>query len=790
MPVERYYSACALNCPDICAYIVEVENGRVVRLRGDPDHPYTLGRACPKGYSHVLRTYHDDRLKYPMRRDSDGEFHRITWDEAFDLIAQKMADAKSVYGPQAVGIYSGSGNDGIAPKYAARFANAFGCRMIPGIVEICFEGAYEGARFNVGPFPPHELSDWVNSRCMIIWGTNKFQSGLHSKRIIQEAIDNGAKLIVIDPRRTPHAKMADIYTTIRPGTDAALALGIANEIIRRDLYDHDFVENYVVGFDEYRERVAQYDKKTVSDITWVEPDVIEEIAVTFATHGPGLIMTAPAGMNHYTNGTWAARAVHSLVAICGYLGVSGGGFQYLSSDFSPFNGAAITLDHLLPPEVKPVVPSGTYIPEYVLSHDESPLKVLVIQAASPVTQWPNTRKAIEALRKIPFKVCIDLEMTDTARLCDIVLPATFIFEHHNLVHSELHRIVQYAPKIIEPVGEARSELDIWRGIAERLGLDQYFQLSELDAIRLLLESEECSHITLEDLIANPSGIRTSAPAIPFHDRKFNTESGKVELYSRELERAGHDPLPFHEEPAESPMSTPEVYSEYPLIMITGRLRERLHSQYTTVETGATIKSYAHCTTCQQCVNHCPDEAITLRPPTIENIVHARDAENTASITRTRLSSLIARLAVIVTQQPLDVPDKLTSILSPTWDATKCIGCRECKLDVCPFEIITEPIIMPSKYDSRTRAYIKMHPVTAEQLCLKEGQLVDVESRRGKVEAVRLELDEDIDPRIIWASDGWWLQNGNMNLLTEDLHTAYGHTPGFNSVLVRVRSHKK
>jgi anaerobic selenocysteine-containing dehydrogenase len=193
--------------------------------------------------------------------------------------------------------------------------------MIPGIVEICFEAAYEGARFNVGKFPPHELSDWANSKCIVIWGTNKHESSIHCKRYIQVAIDNGAKLIVIDPRRTPYAKVADIYTTIRPGTDGALALGIANEIITKGLYDKEFVEKYVVGFEEYRQRVSEYNRERVSEITWVSESDIERIAKLFATHGPALITTAPAGMNHYTNGNWSTRAVHSLLAICGYLGI-------------------------------------------------------------------------------------------------------------------------------------------------------------------------------------------------------------------------------------------------------------------------------------------------------------------------------------------------------------------------------------------------------------------------------------------------------------------------------------
>ncbi len=786
VPTE-YHSACALNCPDICAYIVEVIDGRITRLKGNPNHPYTQGRCCPKGYAHVLRMYSEDRLKHPLRKQEDGSFKRISWDDALDEIADRMRTAKQTKSPQAIGIYSGSGNDGMAPRYAARFSNAFGCRMIPGIVEICFEGAYEGARFNVGPFPPHELNDWANSKCIVIWGTNKYESSIHSKRVIDEAIEKGAKLIVIDPRKTPHAEMADIYTTIRPGTDGALALGIANEIITKGLYNEEFVEKHVYGFEEFRKRAAEYDKETVSEITWVDGNTIEEIAITFATHGPSLIMTAPAGMNHYTNGTWAARAVHSLLAICGFLGVSGGGFQYLSSDNSPFNGKAVTLHNMLDSSVQPVVPSGTYIPEYVLSHDRSPLDVLVIQAASPITQWPNTNKAREALEKIPFKVCIDLELTDTARLCEIVLPATFIFEHDNLVHSELHRIVQFAPKIVEPEGEARDELDVWKGIAKRLDMDEHFQLTPREAMRLALDSEDCRHITLEYLLEHPEGIRTNAPAIPFSEQNFKTLSSRVELYSKDLESLGHDPLPFHEEPAESPIATPGIYEKYPLIMISGRLRERLHSQYTTVELGADVKSFALCTTCQECIKKCPDEAITLAQPSPQQIQMNKEAEATSKAKlREELSSLVGELAVHLATDEIEIPENITGLLIPRWNENTCIGCRECNLDVCPYDVVEEPIRMPSMRNvSHRSAFLRMHPETATGHSLANGDRVTVESRRGKINGIRLEVTEEIDPRIVWSSDGWWDRDGNINVLTDDKHTAFGHTPGFNSVLVKV-----
>jgi anaerobic selenocysteine-containing dehydrogenase len=433
------------------------------------------------------------------------------------------------------------------------------------------------------------------------------------------------------------------------------------------------------------------------------------------------------------------------------------------------------------------VPSATYIPDYVLSQNESPLKVLVIQAASPVTQWPNTTKTKEALERIPFKVCIDIEMTDTARMCDVVLPATTLFEHDNLVHSELHRIVQYAPKIVEPQGEARHELEIWRGIAERLGLGQFFRLTEIEAIRLALRSHDCEGITLEKLKRHPSGIRTKSPSIPFADHRFLTPSGRVELYSKTLEDMGFDPLPCHEEPAESPVSTPEVFEEYPLIMISGRLRNRLHSQYTTVEVGAEAKSYSDCTTCQKCIKDCKDEAISLQSPSLGLMQEPAQPDSDAHAPmRTKLSEIIRGLSTSSSVTPMTIPYSMTSLMIPKWDAEKCIGCRECALDICPFKVVTEPIRMPQMAETQKhRVFLRMHPATAEAIGLEDGDLVQVESVRGSIDGVRLDVTEDIDSRVVWASDGWWDRDGNINLVTDDKHTAFGHTPGFNSILVRV-----
>ncbi|MFX0108899.1 MAG: molybdopterin dinucleotide binding domain-containing protein, partial [Candidatus Hodarchaeota archaeon] len=283
------------------------------------------------------------------------------------------------------------------------------------------------------------------------------------------------------------------------------------------------------------------------------------------------------------------------------------------------------------------------------------------------------------------------------------------------------------------------------------------------------------------------GIRTASPSIPFADRKFGTETGKVELYSLELEKLGFDPLPFHEEPAESPYSTPEVFEEYPLIMISGRLRDRLHSQYTTVELGTTVTNYAHCTSCQECVKECLDEAIFMTPPSVEMLQEVPSDEiKSPARMRQELGEIVRGLAVSFSHEPLSIPDDITGLLVPRWDPLKCIGCRNCSQDVCPYKVVKEPINMPRlERTPLRRMLLRMHPDTATNLGLKEEDRVNIESIRGRIEGVRIEITDDIDPRVVWSSDGWWARDGNINLLTDDKHTAFGHTPGFNSVLVRI-----
>ncbi|MFW9806388.1 MAG: molybdopterin dinucleotide binding domain-containing protein, partial [Candidatus Thorarchaeota archaeon] len=239
---------------------------------------------------------------------------------------------------------------------------------------------------------------------------------------------------------------------------------------------------------------------------------------------------------------------------------------------------------------------------------------------------------------------------------------------------------------------------------------------------------------------------------------------------------------------ESPKATPWIFEEYPLIMITGRLRERLHSQYTTVQVGGTVKSYAHCTTCKKCVEKCPDEAIILTQPSTKIMQKdAKEAPQEQAKLRRKLGELVGGLAVTITDEKIDIPANITGLLVPVWNQTKCIGCRECAIDVCPFDVVTEPIKMPTKEESgKYRAFLRMHPKTAEELGLVDGDRVDVESQRGVVKNMRLELTPDIDSRVVWSSDGWWQDDGNINILTNDMHTAFGHTPGFNSVLVSVK----
>jgi anaerobic selenocysteine-containing dehydrogenase len=400
---------------------------------------------------------------------------------------------------------------------------------------------------------------------------------------ILAAKKQGAKLIIVDPRRTESAAKADIYTTIRPGTDGALVLGMINVIIEKKLWDKDFVSRYTTGFERLRDFVGNYTPARVEEITWVERDLIEEVAATYATTKPACADRRE-GVIHHENGTQICRAINLLNVITGNIDIPGGiklNLNWFDKSHPFFD--KLTLRALSSSAVGSISGNNpitqdvpTDIPKAILEEKPYPIKALFVFGSNPLLAWPNTNVVLKALKKLDFLVVVDIYRNETAHFADFVLPAATFLEKTDLQAPDLAipTVVQLQQKVIEPLHEGWSELKMIRALAQKMGFGEYFQDGEEDLLDKLLSPWGLSTDVLKQ---NGSGIVFDPKPMGYYRKNgFPTASGKIEIFSSELERAGFDPLPAFKEPSESPVSTPDVAKEFPLILASGN---RIQSSY-------------------------------------------------------------------------------------------------------------------------------------------------------------------------------------------------------------------
>ena len=552
--------ACPHDCPDTCATLTEVRDGRAVRFYADPDHPLTQGWLCAKVRPYLDRVYHPERLRSPLRRigpKGSDQWQRISWDEAIAEITNRWKEIIATEGAAAILPYSYSGTLGLAQLGIsdARLWNRMGAsglqRSICGAAAEMAVRATYGAR--LGPDP----ADLVHSRLIIIWGHNPASTGPHLMPILRQAQHNGAYVVVIDPRRTLTARSANEHIQPRPATDAALALGLMHILFREGLHDEPWLEAHTVGWRELRERAAAYPPERVAEITGVPAGVIEALARRLGTTKPALLKFSD-GIQRHGNGGQTARALACLPAITGQIGVRGGGLFYTTSDWVRWDKEAIGHASECPPV--PRVVNMNRIGAALTGEASEPLiRSLYVYCANPVTSSPNAGLTIQGLmRDDLFTVVHELFMTDTARYADIVLPATSQLEQTDLHKAYGHRYLQYNVPAIPPLDEAKSNWDVMRLLAEAMGYTEpWLRESAEDAIAGVLDATRAMNplltgITLERLQAEGTVPLTfsSDDEAPFADLRFPTPSGKIELRSESLAAEGLDPLPDYTPPAE------------------------------------------------------------------------------------------------------------------------------------------------------------------------------------------------------------------------------------------------
>ena len=592
--------ACPHDCPDTCAMLVTVQDGVVTGVKGDPDHPFTAGALCPKVHDFEVRVNSPDRILHPLRRvgaKGEGRFEPVTWDAALDEIAGRFEAIAAEHGSEAILPYSYLGTLGMLNGLAV--GDPFFHRLGASVSErtFCDSGSSTAYLMTVGPTAGIDPESFVHSRFILIWACNLLSTNIHMWKFVAEAQRRGAKVVVIDPMRTRTAKRADWHIPIRPGTDAALALGMAHVIARDGLVDDDYVARHTVGFEELAERLADYPPERVEEITGVPAADVEALAREYATTQPAAIRIGVAVERHETGGQ-AVRAITSLPALTGAWRHVGGGILQLSHWAFPLNVPAMHRPDWIRPGTRVVNQwqlGAALTGELEL---DPPVKALFVYNANPAIVASDQARVLGGLaREDLFTVVGEQFLTDTARYADIVLPNTTQAEQLDLVFSWGQMYLTLNMPAVAPLGEAVSNREMFNRLALRMGFDDdLFRMTDEEALG---EAMHWSHpslegITLESLKAT-GWARLSIPSpdeyAPHAEGGFPTPSGRCELkasmadggdfvvsvfregYDELQSGAEVDPLPHWREPAESRSE------DFPLTMISPKAHAFLNSTY-------------------------------------------------------------------------------------------------------------------------------------------------------------------------------------------------------------------
>ena len=568
------HAACPHDCPDACGVLITVEDGRAIKIQGDPAHPITRGFLCAKVAKYLDRVYSPDRVLYPMRRvapkgpcgagtPATEVFQRITWDEALSEITSRFRSITAEFGSEAILPYSYGGTLGAlnGSSMDRRFFHRLGASQLERT--ICSVAGEEGLKSVIGMKWGTEPEQFAHSRYIIAWAANIHGNNVHLWPFIEQARRKGAKLVVIDPYRTRTAACADWYLPINPGTDAALALAIMNVIINEHLYDADYVSRYTVGFEQLRQKVQEYPPERVAQWTGISAADTIKLAREYATTRPAVIRVNY-GVQRSERGGMAMRAITMLPCITGSWKEVGGGLQLSTSGAFGLNRDALDRPDLMtkalgrPARVVNMVELG----KALNTLENPPIKALFVYNSNPAAVCPNHNEVIRGLRRPDlFTVVHEQFFTDTSDYADLLLPATTFFEHKDLQTSYGHYYLQMSRQAIEPVGECRSNVALFRGLAEHMGFeDDCFRDSDDQMMDAALASpnpwlrgitrarlEDQGHIRLNfPKSLSRSSSQFSVPGsqffLPFADGNFPTSSGKALLYNESLKALGLDPL--------------------------------------------------------------------------------------------------------------------------------------------------------------------------------------------------------------------------------------------------------
>jgi len=613
-------SACRM-CHGVCQVLVHLRGGRVLKVTGDPDSPTSRGYICPKGAASPELLYHPDRVTHPLRRigkRGEGKWRRISWDEALNEIEETFSRIKRESGPEYVAIGQGTGR--AYTDFTLRFANAFGTPNFVAPAHLCYMPRVFASSITLGQLPITDVygSGGNHPACVVIWGCNITESGAADGmcgRLIEHALRTAEKVIVIDPRRITPAKKATHWLQLRPGTDGALALAMIHTIIAEGLLDRDFVQNFTVGYEQLVEHVRPFTPEWAAAITGLTADGIRDAARTYANTSPACMLWGSATDVSASN-FQTARAQLILRALTGNIDRPGSDVLWVAPrgvrQKSPFMNPEQSGAHFLPadkPECAAVrkfaLNAFLHAPSFwksVVSGKPYRVRAMWLIGTNPLLSQTNPLLTEEALRDhLEFTVVSDFFITPTAALADLILPAATWLETDDV--ANLHKIwCVLARKKVAQVGESRDDHEVILELAKRLGLHEAFPWQ--------------SHRSYLDSLLYETGMNFDqfcergilAGEMTYHkyrEKGFATPSGKFEIYSNTARQLGLEPLPVYREPQLSPVSSPQIAREYPLILMTGA-----RSNPFFVSEGRQIESLRR-------IN--PDPLVEIHPATAERL---------------------------------------------------------------------------------------------------------------------------------------------------------------------------
>jgi len=583
------------GCHGVCQVLVHLEDDRVVRVTGDPDSPTSRGYICPKGVSAPEILYHKDRLTHPLKRvgmRGDNRWKKISWDEAIAEITERLDRVRRESGTEYVALAQGTGRP--YTEFTTRFANAFGTPNFVSPGHNCFLPRMIASGITVGDRPITDIYGFGGAMpaCVMNWGCNHTETGASDGMcgaMFKQALKQAKKVIVVDPRRIGPAETADYWLQLRPGSECALALSMINVIISEGLYDHEFVEKYGFGFDRLTEHVRSFTPEWAAPITCVNESLIHEAARTFATTKPACIQWGN-GIDMSTNAFQTARALLILMGMTGNIDVPGGnvfwvppkGIRSKGGKLAPGGG-----DQFMSAEKKATVISGNRFPftpdchtptfwKSVITGEPYRVRAIWIVGSNPLLTATQGLMIERALKDyMEYTVVSDLFMTPTAQLADLVLPAAHWLEQDDVVFMHEVWCAQTRKKLAQ-IGEARDDRDVILEVAHRLGLNDAFPWPDRYAyLDWICEGTgmRFQEFKEKDFVMGEMRYRKH------EEHGFGTPSRKFEFYSTVMEHMGRPPMPVYVEPPISPVSTPELARDYPLILMTGtKVLHYFHSE--------------------------------------------------------------------------------------------------------------------------------------------------------------------------------------------------------------------